>query len=184
MTRQFRTSCDTWIYFDLTSARELMTGGCKQSWQHFHSRVRSTRPGGTPSCCVLSWSCRRFSCNCVISHIQCGNIEIYIRHCDDTRQNGFTNYIVMNKFTNVLYCLIALWFTIIANAHFSYVFLTIQHESVIQTWLSGQATWKMWNIKGNDSFKDFMTLQCSSNIIFFISLMPYRKIRFTFNSQK
>lgn len=52
-----------WCYVEPTSAKEFTTGGCKQSWQHFQSSVRRTRPGGTPSCCVFNWSCLRFSCN-------------------------------------------------------------------------------------------------------------------------
>lgn len=52
-----------------------MTGGCRQSWQHFQSSVRSTRPGGTPSCCVFSCSCRRFSCNYAIMHVYAGTIK-------------------------------------------------------------------------------------------------------------
>lgn len=51
------------ISLRFTSASELMTGGCRQSWQHFQSSVRRTRPGGTPSCCIFSCSCRRFNCN-------------------------------------------------------------------------------------------------------------------------
>lgn len=50
-----------YLCIKLTSAKEFTTGGCKQSWQHFQSNVRRTRPGGTPSCCVFNWSCLRFN---------------------------------------------------------------------------------------------------------------------------